>query len=57
MTRDEIIEFVMKNSEDKTGLAAVGPIIDQLVNFVSWQHELIQALEQRVEQLESNNVG
>lgn len=52
MTRDEIIEFVMKNTKDKTGLAAVGPIIDQLVNFVSWQHELIQALEHRVEQLE-----
>ena len=53
MTKDEIVEFALKYSKGKSGLAAVGPIIDQLVSFVAWQHELIQSLEQRVEQLEN----
>ena len=52
MTRDEIVEFVMSNSKGKTGLAAVGPIIDQLVNFISWQQEQIETLQTRVQNLE-----
>lgn len=52
MTRDEIVEFVMSNSKGKSGLAAVGPIIDQLVNFIAWQQEQIDALQSRMEVLE-----
>jgi hypothetical protein len=52
MTRDEIVEFVMSNSKGKTGLAAVGPIIDQLVNFVAWQQGRIEALQSKIEVLE-----
>lgn len=53
MTRDEIIEFVMSNSKGKTGLSAVGPIIDQLVSFVAWQQEQIEDLKFKVLVLES----
>lgn len=52
MTRDKIVEFVMSNSEGKTGLAAVGPIIDQLVNFVAWQQEQIECLQSKIQILE-----
>lgn len=45
MTRDEIVEFVMSKSEGKTGLAAVGPVLDQLVNFLAWQQEQIEELK------------
>lgn len=45
MTKDEIVEFVMSNSKGKTGLAAAGPILDQLVNFVAWQQEQIEELK------------
>lgn len=53
MSRDEIIDFVMANAKGKTGLAAVGPIIDQIVNFISWQQDHIEILQQKVKDLEN----
>lgn len=52
MTKNEIVDFVMCNSKGKTGLAAVGAIIDQLVNFIAWQQEQIEALQSKIEVLE-----
>ena len=52
MTRDEIVEFVMKHSKGKTGLAAVGPAIEQLVSLITWQQEQIESLQSKIEVLQ-----
>lgn len=45
MTRDEITEFVMQNTGGKSGLSAVGPMIEQLVSLIAWQQEQIDGLK------------
>lgn len=52
MNEEEITDYVMQYTRGKTGVSAVGPMIEGIIAFVAWQQEHLVNLEKRVLELE-----